>query len=198
MAVARSPRRLTREARRAQLIELAMPVVAEQGFSEFSLEEIAQQADVTRNNLYRYFPRGRPDIAVEVVREAGRRLTSGWVTDPSLSLEHRLRANVDRIAEHAFVPTDAWRIHRRARAADRPEITQIVTDYLDQVVSYISLNNLGTQDPPVAVRLAILATLAFGETIVDDARDTGISREVIASIIIRTLVAALEAAQEAE
>jgi AcrR family transcriptional regulator len=198
MAVARPPRRLTREARRRQLIELAMPVLAEQGFSEFSLEEIARKADVTRNNLYRYFPRGRPDIAVEVVREAGRQLTEGWVTDPDLSLEVRLRANVDRIADHAFGPSDAWRIHRRARAADRREITEIVSGYLDQVVSYISLNNLGTADPSTPVRLAILATIAFGETIVDEARDTRTSQEVIARIIIQALVAALTAAQEAD
>jgi AcrR family transcriptional regulator len=198
MATTRPPRRLTREARRQQLIALAMPVVAEEGFSEFSLEEIAEKADVTRNNLYRYFPRGRPDIAVEVVHEAGRQLTGGWVTDPALSLEERLRANVAWIAEHAFGPSDAWRIHRRARAADRPEITRIVTDYLDVVVSNIALNNLGTADPPPAVRLAILATIAFGETLVDEARGSGVSREVIAKIIIETLVAALDAAQAAE
>jgi AcrR family transcriptional regulator len=75
---------------------LAMPVVAEQGFGGFSIEQIAEQADVTRGNLYRYFPRGRPDIVAAVVREAGRELTTGWVTDPELSLEQRLQANIAR------------------------------------------------------------------------------------------------------
>jgi AcrR family transcriptional regulator len=192
----RAPRRLTREARREQLIELAMPVVAEQGFSEFSLEEIAAQADVTRNNLYRYFPRGRPDIAVEVVREAGRQLTGGWVTDPGLSLEDRLQANTARIAEHAFGPSDAWRIHRRARAADRPEINEIVTEYLNKVVANISVNNVGTPEPPPRLRAAILATIAFGETIVDEARTSDVPRSEIAHIILETLVAALRAAQD--
>ena len=39
-----------------------MPVVAEQGFARFSLDKVAARVeDVTRNLLYHYFPRGRPD-----------------------------------------------------------------------------------------------------------------------------------------
>jgi len=70
-----------------QLIACAMPVVAEQGFGGFSLETIAEQADVTRNNLYRYFPRGRPDIVLAVVAEAGRQLLGGWTVDPYGAIE---------------------------------------------------------------------------------------------------------------
>ncbi len=195
MAVERAPRRLTKEARYQQLIELAMPVVAEQGFGGFSLEAIAEQADVTRNNLYRYFPRGRPDIVAAVVSEAGRQLTRGWITDPELSLEERLQANMALIAEHAFAPSAAWRIHRRARADDQPEIAELVDHYLEVVVSNISLNNLGTADPPPAIRASILATIAFAETMIDESRDAGLAREQIGRIILEILVTALRAAQ---
>ena len=67
----RSPRRLSRDARRDQLIDVAMPLVAEHGLSGFSLDELAQRADVTRNLLYHYFPRGRLDVflAEQVGRE---------------------------------------------------------------------------------------------------------------------------------
>jgi AcrR family transcriptional regulator len=195
MVLARGPRRLTREARYQQLVALAMPVVAEQGFGAFSLEQIAEQADVTRNNLYRYFPRGRPDIVAAVVKEAGRELTADWVTDPELSLEQRLQANMARLAEHAFGVSDAWRVHRRARAEDQPEITEIVNDYLNTVVSNVSANNLGTPDPPPAVRAAILATIAFSETLIDESRRARIPREKIEHIILETLVTALRSAQ---
>lgn len=195
MAVERAPRRLTREARHQQLIELAMPVVAEQGFGGFSLEAIAERADVTRNNLYRYFPRGRPDIVAAVVSEAGRQLTSAWVTDPELSLQERLQANMALIAEHAFGPSAAWRIHRRARADDQPEIAELVDHYLDTVVSNIALNNLGTPDPPPAARASIVASIAFAEAMIDESRDAGLSRERIGQIILEILVTALRAAQ---
>jgi AcrR family transcriptional regulator len=195
MATTRGPRRLTREARRQQLIELAIPIVAEQGFTEFSLEQLAERADVTRNLLYRYFPRGRPDIVAAVVREAGRELTNEWVTDPALSLEARLLANTERIAEHAFGSSSSWRIHRKARAADQTEISEVVTDYLDTVVANISLNNLGTPDPPARVRVAILGFIAFAETVVEESRDKDLSRAEIAQLLIDTLVAALSSAQ---
>jgi AcrR family transcriptional regulator len=195
MALTRGPRRLSKEARNEQLIELAMPVVARQGFGGFSLEEIADQADVTRNNLYRYFPRGRSDIVAAVVREAGRELTSGWVTDPELSLEKRLQANMALIADHAFGPSDAWRIHRQARAVEEPEIAEIVNGYLDTIVSNIAVNNIGTANPPPSARAAILATIAFGETMIDESRDAEIPREQIGQVILDVLVTALRSAQ---
>ena len=68
----RSPRRLARAARASQLVESAMPVIAEQGFSDFSLDEVAERADVTRNLLYHYFPQGRSDLAVAVAERAGK------------------------------------------------------------------------------------------------------------------------------
>ena len=195
MTVARRPRRLTKEARYQQLIACAMPVVAEQGFGGFSLETIAEQADVTRNNLYRYFPRGRPDIVLAVVAEAGRQLLGGWTVDPQLSLEQRLQTNMARVADHAFGPSDAWRIHRQARAADQPEITEVVNDYLDTVVANISLNNLGTPDPPPIARASVLATIAFGETMLNQARGTDIRQDQIAQIILEVLVTALRSSQ---
>jgi AcrR family transcriptional regulator len=195
MAVARGARRLTKEARYEQLVELAMPVVAEQGFGEFSLEQIAEQAGVTRGNLYRYFPRGRPDIIAAVVEQAGRELTTGWIIDPELTLEQRLEANMARLAEHAFGLSYAWRIHRKARAEDQPEIAAIVDDYLNTVVSNISRNNLNTADPPPAVRATILATIAFGETLIDESRGDRLPRQQIEQIILDTLVTALRSAQ---
>jgi AcrR family transcriptional regulator len=195
MAVTRGPRRLSREARHEQLIELAMPVVASHGFANFSLEEIAERADVTRNNLYRYFPRGRQDIVAAVVSEAGRELTSGWITDPELSLEERLQANMALIANHAFGPSDAWRIHRQARAVDQPELAEIINGYLDVVVSNIAVNNIGTPDPPPAVRAAILGTIAFAETMIDESRTAGIPREQIGQMILAVLVTSVRAAQ---
>ena len=63
-----------------------MPVVARDGFSSFSLDEVADRADVTRNLLYHYFPDGRSDIIRAVAEQAGHALTDDWVTDESIPL----------------------------------------------------------------------------------------------------------------
>jgi AcrR family transcriptional regulator len=191
----RPPRRLTRAARRDQLVQAAMPIVAGQGFAEFSLDELAAEADVTRNLLYHYFPRGREDIVLAVVEQAGRLLTEDWILDESLGLAERLQANFARIAEHALKPSDAWRIHRRARAATEPDVQAISTGFTEVVVQSIALNHLGTRRPPVLVRVALTGYLSFAETVLDQARlARGISRAQVMKLLSDSLVAVVGAA----
>jgi AcrR family transcriptional regulator len=188
---------LSKEARRDQLIQAALRVVAEEGFGEFSLEEIATRADVTRNLLYHYFPRGRNDVVLAVVERAGLELTDGWVVDERRPLSERLNANFTRMFAHALRPTDAWRIHRCARAADQPEIDEIVNRYTELVISSISLNHLGTSAPPPLVHLALSGYVAFAETALDQARVVKAPREKVMKLLSETLVATVRAAAAA-
>jgi AcrR family transcriptional regulator len=192
-------RRLSPEARREQLVAAAMPVVAEQGFTAFSLWRIANRAGVTRNLLYHSFPRGRPDVALAVADEAGRRLTHDWVTDDTVSLPERLAANFGWIYDHAIEPSDAWRIHRHGRAYSQPEpeLARIGERYVDVVISSIALNHLGTPDPPPLVRMGLIGFLAFAETVLDQARSTGTPREQVMRVLAETLPATVQSAQSA-
>lgn len=172
-----------------------MPVLAEQGLADFSLEDVAEPADVTRNLLYHYFPRGRADIALAVVKQAGHELTEGWVTDPTLPLADRVAVNFSQMLSHALGPSDAWRIHRRARAADQPELSEVVAGYLETVISSISLNHLGTPTPPPLAHMTLAAYLAFAETIADEARTTNTPPATVTQILTETLLAAIQAAR---
>ena len=152
---------------------------------------------VTRNLLYHYFPRGRTDIVLAVVEQAGQQLTAGWVTDESLPLEQRLAANFGRMMPHVLGPSDAWRIHRKARAADQPELNEIVAGYLETVISSIAFNHLGTPTPPPLVHLALTGYLAFAETIADQARATSTPAAQVIKILNDTLIATIKAARTA-
>jgi AcrR family transcriptional regulator len=173
-----------------------MPLLARDGFAEFSLEELAERADVTRNLLYHYFPRGRADIVLAAVDRAGRLLTADWVTGDSLPLSQRLAANFARMAAHATEPTDAWRIQRRARAADAAELNQALEPYIETVISGISVNHFGTPHPPALVRLALRGFLAFGETVLDEARAGSVPLPQILRVLSDTLVATIDSARE--
>src|SRR5712671_3872338 len=175
----RSPRRLPRGARREQLIDVAAPLVAEQGIAGFSLDELARRADVTRNLLYHYFPRGRPDILIAVGDRAGHELTDGWVTDESIPLPERMAANFQRFIAHSEEPSVAWRIHRLGRASNEPELHAIIDRFEDVVIAAVSLNNFGTADAPPIARLGIKGFIAFSEAVLDAARETGIPREQV-------------------
>ncbi len=184
---------MDRAARREQLIDVAMPLVAEQGLSGFSLEEVADQAQVTRNLLYHYFPRGREDIMFAVAERAGHDLTDGWVTDESIPLEERMAANFIGFFEHSREPSPAWRIYRLGRTSTDPELHAIIDRFQQVIIEGISLNNLGTADPPPLARMAIKAALAFGETMLDEARDSDVPREEVLLVVAQTLRTTLEA-----
>ncbi|HTT30275.1 MAG TPA: TetR/AcrR family transcriptional regulator [Solirubrobacteraceae bacterium] len=194
MTVVRPPRRLSKEARREQLVAAAMPIVAEQGFGEFSLDEIADRADVTRNLLYHYFPRGRDDVILAVVGRACRELSEDWVVDESLPLSDRLTANFARTMGQALAPSVAWRVYRRARAAGQPEIDEIVAVYTEKVISSISLNHLGRSKPPALVHLALTGFVAFAEAALDEARITKAPRKRVMKLLSDTLSATIQAA----
>ena len=188
----RGARRLSRETRREQLIEAATRVIVEQGLFEFSLDDVAARADVTRNLLYHYFPRGRRDILLAVGERVGHELTDGWVTDARIPLAQRMLANSQRLMEHAMTPTDAWVLYRRARAADYPELNEIIDRFDEAVLSSVSLNQLGTADPPPLVRLALKGHLAFTGAVLDEARAIAAPRDKVLRIIAETLLSAVQ------
>lgn len=188
---ARSPRRLSRDARREQLIDVAMSVVAERGLSEFSLDEIAAGADVTRNLLYHYFPRGRQDILVAVAERAGHELTDSWVTDESIPLPARLAANFSRFIDHAMGPTDAWLVYRHGRGTSDPELQETTERFAQVVIESVSLNNFGTADPPPIGRLAIQGFVAFSEAVLDESRELDLPRGEVLQLVVQTFAAVM-------
>jgi AcrR family transcriptional regulator len=182
-------------------VTAAMPIVAAQGFNDFALDDVAARADVTRNLLYHYFPRGRQDIVLAVVERSGEELTDGWVTDESIPLEERLAANLARIAYHALKPTDAWLVHRHARAAVEPELNEVVRRFGQIVISSVSLNHLGTRNPPPLVRVALIGFVSFVEAVLDEARLSNVPydrvMEMIAGALVSTIQSALAASGDA-
>jgi AcrR family transcriptional regulator len=197
MASARAPRRLSNAARREQLVNTAMPILAEQGLIDFSLEDVAADADVTRNLLYHYFPRGRLDLALAVVERSGRELTGDWVFD-ELPLDERVAANFARMATHAMEPSDAWLVYRRARSAAQPELDAVVNRYAEAVIASISRNHLGTPEPPPLVHLALSGFLAYAETVLDEARVRRAPSSEVQRLLADTLVATIAAARTAD
>jgi AcrR family transcriptional regulator len=164
-----------------------MPVVAERGIGGFTLDEVAIGADVTRNLLYHYFPRGRDDIMVAVGERAGQELTGGWTTDESIPLEQRMAINFLGFFEHSREPSLAWRIYRLARASTDPELHAIIDRFQNVIVQGVSQNNLGTADPPPIARMTIKALLSFGETMLDEARDSDVPHEEVLRTVAETM-----------
>ena len=189
----RQPRRLPFDERKAQLVEIAAPIVADQGLAEFSLDDVATGANVTRNLLYHYFPRGRRDIILAVADWAGRQLTEGWIVDESVPLAERMVGNFQRLLDQAMGPSVAWRLNRMGQSAGDPEITAIVDGFHETIVSSVAINQLGTAEPPPMVHVALKAFIMFFESVLDQTREEGIPPERSLQLVAQALVASVQA-----
>lgn len=193
----RPPRRLSPGARRRQLVDAATAEIAREGFADFSLDAVAERADVTRNLLYHYFPRGRLDLFLAALDRAGSELTAGWVTDAALPPPERFAENFERVADHVMAQTDAWRVYRQARGLADREVQAATRRYGDIVLANVSLNQFGSSDPPPLGRVGLAAYLAYVEAALDEAREQGVAREAVRDLLMEVLGATVEASRSA-
>ncbi len=194
MEVSSVPRRLPPAERREQLIDAALTIAARNGYENLAFEKVANQAGVTRNLVYHYFPGGRQELLEAAVHRAGELLSSDWVTDPDVPLGERLAANLNRMMDHAAEPTDAWLLYRQGRGTVDPALLEIAAVYRERVIDNISLNQLGTSKPPPVVRIALDGFLAYVETVVENAIEDDLPREQVIELVGGTLMAAMNAA----
>jgi AcrR family transcriptional regulator len=180
--------------RREQLIDSALEIAARQGYENLAFEAVANRAGVTRNLVYHYFPGGRQQLLEAAVHRAGEQLSSGWVTDPAVPLGERLVANLDRLMDHAAEPTDAWRLYRQGRGTIDPGLLAIARQYRERVIGNIALNQLGTNEPPPVVRIALDGFLAYVETVIESAIEEELPRDQIIELVSGTLMSAMNAA----
>jgi AcrR family transcriptional regulator len=181
-------KRLKPDARRDQLIDATIGVVAEGGYGSLTLEEVADRSGVTRTLIYHYFPRGLQDLFIAAVERVGAELTEGWVVDSGTPIEERLAANFSRFFEHALAPTDIWLVHRQANAAGDPEIDALAAHYRAFVISAVALNHFGTEDPPPAVRAGLNAYIEFAESALDGWRENELDPEALYPLLAGSLL----------
>src|SRR3954447_4099771 len=196
MPAERAPRRLSSDARRAQLAGIAQVLIARDGHAGFSLDEVAERADVTRNLLYHYFPRGRLDLFLAAVHRGGEEIAGGGVIDEQIPREERIAANFAHVVEHARGPSAAWLVYRQARASTEPEVLEAIGGYVDRIVSAVALNQLGTTEPPALARVALQGFVAFTEVAFDEARSQDLGPETVMPLLAQTLAATMAAVQE--
>ncbi|HEX3292207.1 MAG TPA: TetR/AcrR family transcriptional regulator [Solirubrobacterales bacterium] len=197
MEIGSAPRRLPPAQRREQLIDAALTVAAREGHERLAFEAVANQAGVTRNLVYHYFPGGRQELVEAAVHRAGEVLSSGWVTDLDVPLPERLAANLNRMMDHAEEPTDAWLLYRQSRGIVDPRLLEIAARYRERVISMIALNQLGNSKPPPIVHTAIDGLLAYVETVIETALAEGVDRERVVAVVAPALTATIDAAVSA-
>lgn len=159
-------RRLSREERRAQLIQIGRRLVEESSFDALSTDDVAAAAGISRGLLFHYFPT-RDRFLLAIAEQASAELLE--VTDPDLDLPplERLRAGVRAYVEHVSAQRDTYLALIRGQAGGAQEM-QAVFERTRGVLADRVLAGLAV-DPaaaPPALRLAARGYVALAEEVV--------------------------------
>lgn len=104
MAVTEQGRRLSVDARRAQLLQIGQELFSSHSYDDLSVGDIAEAAGLSKGLLYHYFS-GKREFYVAVVAEFSRRLQEATAPDLSLPEGQRLLAALARYLD--YVQTNA-------------------------------------------------------------------------------------------
>jgi AcrR family transcriptional regulator len=109
MSVSELPqrRRLTPDARRAELLRAGERVFTDAAYDDVSIEQIADAAGVSKNLLYHYFA-GKRELYLETIRAAAHEILTRTEPDPRLEPIERLRGSIDSHLAYAEEHADGY------------------------------------------------------------------------------------------
>jgi AcrR family transcriptional regulator len=191
--------RPTPEARRAQLIELGVEMLATRTLDELSVEDIAHQAGISRGLLFHYFA-SKQEFHLEVARAAARELLRRTEPDEKLppidALHGSLRAFIDYVEEN---PDNYKSLVRGAASGDsdmRAIFGRTRATLAQRVIGVVA--GMGLQMGPRA-ELAVHGWVAFVEETVIRWIDTRpFDRDGLQDLLAKSLPAVMLASTDEE
>lgn len=186
-------RRLTPDARRAELLRAGERVFTEASYEDVSIEQIAEAAGVSKNLLYHYFS-GKRELYLETIRAATREILAR--TEPDLALEpiERLRTSIDHHLAYVEEHADGYIKLLRGAGGDA-EVEAIVTDARRRVVERtISALPLDDALTPPGLALALHGWVAFiDEVSIVWLEHPALAREDLREMLVHQFVAIVAA-----
>jgi AcrR family transcriptional regulator len=154
--------RLSRAARRAQLVDLGVRAVERSSFDDLSIDDLADEAGISRSLLYHYFP-SRREFEVAVAEQGLAGLLEATEPDPALPLDARLRESLAAYVDHVAARPAAF-VSLVRGASSNPDLRAVV-DRAHEVVAIRVLDGVGVapEAAPPLLRVAVRGAIAFLE-----------------------------------
>ncbi|MEV7051986.1 TetR/AcrR family transcriptional regulator [Streptomyces anulatus] len=160
-------RRLTPADRRAQLLAVGARLFAASPYDDVLMEDVAQEAGVSRALLYRHFP-SKHALFAAVYQEASDRLLAATRFDPEATLVEQLTQGLDAHLDYFIANRHAVLAANRVLAGD-PVIQTIMTDELDALRSrLLGVLPLADERMRDAVSAVLKAWLVFVQVLCVD------------------------------
>jgi AcrR family transcriptional regulator len=189
--------RLDPVARRAQLIELGVEMLATRTLDELSVEDIAQKAGISRGLLFHYFS-SKQEFHLEVARAAAAELIARTAPDttqpPIEALRGALAAFIDYVEEN---PDNYKSLVRGAASGDAD--MRAIFDATRSTMAGRIVAVLGEQGLPLGPRaeLAVHGWVAFAEECVIRSLEGAVrDRDGLLDLLAKALPALVLAASD--
>jgi AcrR family transcriptional regulator len=170
--VANKPRRVPREIREQQMLDAGVSVFSRHGYHDASVEQIAEQAGISKPMVYLYFGSKEELFLACLRREAARLRTLittavGDADEPRDALDKGLRAFLVAVGEHRA----AWlALYRRAGALGEPFVAEqrAVREDIAAAITALMRSEAARQDlPDDEVELVARAVIGAAESLAD-------------------------------
>jgi AcrR family transcriptional regulator len=189
--------RLSPEARRAQLIELGVEMLATRTLDELSVEDIAQQAGISRGLLFHYFS-SKQEFHIEVARAAAHELLRRTEPDPSLAPIEALHASLAAFIDYVEENPDNYTSLVRGAASGDIEMRAIFDDTRARLAGRVieMVGDLGLSMGPRA-ELAVHGWVAFAEAcVIGWLGSHAVGREQLLDLLAKALPALVLASSD--
>ncbi len=182
--------RMSPEERRAQLIALGTEMLADRPLEQVSVEDIADQAGVSRGLLFHYFS-SKQDFHLAVVREASRTMLERTAPDLSLDPYQILRDSIANYVDYVTENRETFISLLRGSATGDPDMREVFeqtrTTMADRTVA--NLYKLNVEASPTT-ELAVRGWIAFvEEATISWLRDPRVSRDELIDLNVSALPA---------
>jgi AcrR family transcriptional regulator len=158
--------RLSPDARRAQLIELGVQMLATRTLEDLSVEALADEAGISRGLLFHYF-RSKQEFHLEVVRACARELIERTEPDPSLPPLEQLTSSLGAYIEYVTQNRDVYVSLVRGAASGDTAVREVSHETRTELANRV-LKNLDALGLPqvTSTELAVRGWVAFCEEVV--------------------------------
>jgi AcrR family transcriptional regulator len=188
--------RLEPDARRAHLLAVGASVFGSKAYDEVQIDQIAQQAGVSRGLLYHYFPSKRAFFAA-IVQLGYDEILEVTRPDPTLSPPAQLQAGLEAYFDYVQSHPHMYRAIFRSAASLEPSVQKVVHRNLDQQARRI-LQAMGVSAGQRSLtQVAVRAWMAFLIQVVLDWLDQGAKgdRQQLIAVCLGALAGATGAAR---
>jgi AcrR family transcriptional regulator len=190
--------RMSPDLRREQLLDLGLKLLSTRPLDELSIDDLAEEAGISRGLLYHYFG-NKQDFHRAVVRRAADDVIRLTRPDDSLEPLDRLAQGLAAYVDYVEANHQVYATLVRGAAAGNEVLREIYADARTALTGRIfdSIDQLGLRDSP-AVRLLTNGWAAMvEEAVLAWVADQSIPKEELLRLLTAALPAVLQATEGA-